>query len=45
MELVESGFICLERLEENDYDLILLDDMMPKMSGKETLVKIKQMGG
>ncbi|MBO5096228.1 MAG: response regulator [Bacilli bacterium] len=44
VELVESGFICLERLEENDYDLILLDDMMPKMSGKETLVKIKQMG-
>jgi signal transduction histidine kinase/ActR/RegA family two-component response regulator len=44
VELVESGFICLDKLKENKYDLILLDDMMPKMSGKETLVKIKQLG-
>ena len=44
VELVESGFECLERLKSNNYDLILLDDMMPKMSGKETLVKIKEMG-
>jgi len=44
VELVESGFECLERLKSNNYDLILLDDMMPRMSGKETLVKIKEMG-
>jgi len=44
IELIESGFECLERLKSNNYDLILMDDMMPKMSGKETLVKIKEMG-
>lgn len=42
IELVESGFECLEKLKTNNYDLILLDDMMPKMSGKETLIKIKE---
>ena len=37
-----SGFECIEKIKDNTYDLILLDDMMPKMSGTETLKKIKQ---
>ena len=37
-----SGFECLEKIKENAYDLILLDDMMPKMSGTEKLNKIKE---
>ncbi len=37
-----SGFECLEKIKDNTYDLILLDDMMPKMSGTETLNKIKK---
>ena len=37
-----SGFECLDLTEKNKYDIILLDDMMPKMSGTETLVKLKQ---
>ena len=38
-----SGFDCLERINKGkEYDIILLDDMMPKMSGKETLNKLKQ---
>ncbi len=42
-EAVESGFDCLERLGSGEvYDLILLDDMMPKMSGVETLKKIRE---
>ncbi len=41
-ESVESGFDCLDKLNNgNHYDLVLLDDMMPKMSGVETLQKIK----
>ena len=42
VETVESGFACLEKVKDNNYDLILLDDMMPKMSGVETLKKLKE---
>ena len=38
----ESGFECLEKVKINKYDLILLDDMMPKMRGSEVLVKLKE---
>ena len=38
-----SGEECINKLlEGNKYDLILMDDMMPKMSGTETLNKIKE---
>ena len=41
-ECVESGFICIDNLKSGKkYDLILMDDMMPRMSGVETLKKIK----
>ena len=37
-----SGFECLDLLKSgNKFDLILLDDMMPKMSGTETYGKLK----
>ena len=42
VECVESGFACIDNLKSGKkYDLILMDDMMPKMSGVETLQKIK----
>ena len=42
VECVESGFICIDNLKSGKkYDLILMDDMMPKMSGVETLQRIK----
>ena len=43
LELSESGIDCLEKVKNTTYDLILLDDMMPRMSGSETLVRLKQM--
>ena len=42
IEEVDSGFKTLDLIDAgNYYDLILMDDMMPKMSGVETLQKIK----
>lgn len=39
----DSGFECLDRINRGEiYDAILLDDMMPKMSGVETLKKLKE---
>ena len=42
----ESGFECINKIEnDNKYDIILLDIMMPKMSGVETLKRLKQIDG
>ena len=38
-----SGIECLNSIRNNDkYDVILLDDMMPKMSGTETLKELQK---
>jgi len=37
-----SGMECLDKVKDNNYDLILMDDMMPKMSGVETFKKLKE---
>ena len=43
VKCLDSGFACLEEISKNKkYDIILLDDMMPKMSGVKTLKKLKE---
>lgn len=45
-DLVESGFDAIEKIKSGTiYNLILMDDMMPKMSGTETFKKLKQIEG
>ena len=45
IESVMSGQECLDKVNTDKYDLILLDDMMPKMTGGETFVKLKEKEG
>lgn len=37
-----GGQECLDKFEQNDYDIILLDHMMPVMDGIDTLHRMKQ---
>ena len=37
-----NGLECLEKVKNNNYDLIFLDIMMPEMSGETVLKKLKE---
>ncbi len=39
---VNSGIDALEKVEKEQFDIVFLDEMMPGMTGLETLAKIKQ---
>ncbi len=43
IDTAKNGFECIDKVRETKYDLILLDDMMPKKSGTETLKELKAM--
>jgi CheY-like chemotaxis protein len=46
VEESSSGGECLDKIKAgNKYDLILLDDMMPNMSGTQTLRELKKISG
>ena len=43
IETVDSGALCLEKINSGiSYDLILMDDMMPGLSGVDTLHKLQE---
>src|SRR6185436_1185783 len=41
-EAVSSGEDCLKKIEQNPYDLVLLDIWLPGMDGLETLRKLRE---
>ena len=42
IEECHDGLECLEKVKEKEYDLILMDIMMPVMSGESALAKLKE---
>lgn len=42
-DFVSSGQMCIEKVQNNKYDCILLDQMMPEMSGEATLSEMMRM--
>ncbi len=42
VEAVQDGFSALKKVEEADFDLLILDVMMPKMDGLEVLQAVKE---
>lgn len=42
MDIAKTGMEGLDKIEENSYDLILLDVMLPQMSGFDLIVKIRR---
>ena len=45
LDCAQSGKECLQMIAEKNYDLLLLDHLMPEMDGMETLGHIRAMGG
>ena len=39
-----SGNDCIKKVQEKKYDIIFLDDMMPGLSGVQTLGELRNMG-
>jgi CheY-like chemotaxis protein len=44
-DVVASGAAALARLADTDYDLVLMDVMMPELDGVETTKRIRALGG
>jgi len=42
VEVARNGLEALVKVEEQDYDMLILDIMMPKMNGIEVLQRVKE---
>jgi DNA-binding NtrC family response regulator len=42
VEAVQDGWEALGKIDENDYDVVILDIMMPKIDGMEVLQRVKE---
>ena len=42
VEAAQDGWEALRKIDENDYDVIILDIMMPKIDGMEVLQRVKE---
>ena len=40
-----DGLECLEKVKKKEYDLILMDIMMPNMSGETCFLELKKLDG
>jgi CheY-like chemotaxis protein len=43
VDIAKNGLIAIEKLESNDYNLIITDIMMPVMDGMQLLNRMKDM--
>jgi DNA-binding NtrC family response regulator len=42
MDVARNGLEAIEKIAENEYDILILDIMMPKMTGMEVLQRVKE---
>ncbi len=42
VEAVQDGWEALRKIDENDYDVLILDIMMPEIDGMEVLQRVKE---
>ena len=42
VDSVQDGMDALRRIDENPYDVLILDIMMPRMDGLEVLQRVKE---
>ena len=41
----DSGFMAIDLVKQNDYDIVFMDHMMPEMDGVEATAQIRELGG
>lgn len=45
VDTADSGILALKMVQQNDYDIVFMDHMMPELDGIETTQAIRSLGG